>query len=467
MASSLTPPDNASAPAFHRAPRLPPGPPGLIQVNSAHWLQHDALAFLQSLARDYGDVVRFRFYLYPIYFINHPDAIKRVLQDNHRNYNKDVIDYRLLRRLGGNGLIVNDGASWLRQRRLMQPAFHRQRIEAFGTLMTTATRAMLASWEQPAKDGAALDVAEEMMHLTLRIVAEALFSTDMNAEIERFGQAFRLLNAAFLQLFYEPWRLLPGLTASPWRRLRAARRTLNAVGTQVIAQRRQQLVDKGDLLSMLLLARDEETDQGMDDRQINAEVLTLLLAGHETTALALTWTWYLLDTHPEVERRLHESLTAVLGGRVPTVDDLPHLPYLRMVLEEALRLYPPAWSFLRNAVAADTLGGYRIPTKAMVLISPYTMHRHPTFWEQPQTFDPERFAPERAASRPRFAYLPFGGGPRQCIGTTFAQTEAQLVLATVAQRYRLRMVPGQLVEPEPVITLRLRHGLRMRLERRS
>ena len=217
MASSLTPPDDASAPAFHRAPRLPPGPPGLIQVNSAHWLQHDALAFLQSLARDYGDVVRFRFYLYPIYFINHPDAIKRVLQDYQRNYNKDVIDYRLLRRLGGNGLIVNDGASWLRQRRLMQPAFHRQRIKAFGTLMTTATRAMLDGWERPARDGEVLDMAEEMMQLTLRIVAEALFSTDITAEIEHFGQAFRLLNAAFIQLFYQPWRFLPGLPSSPWR----------------------------------------------------------------------------------------------------------------------------------------------------------------------------------------------------------------------------------------------------------
>lgn len=467
MACSLTPPDDASAPAFHRVPRLPPGPPGLIQVNSAHWLQHDALAFLQSLARDYGDVVRFRFYLYPIYFINHPDALKRVLQDQQRNYNKDVIDYRLLRRLGGNGLIVNDGASWLRQRRLMQPAFHRQRVEALGTVMTTATLAMLDGWERPARDGEVLDMAEEMMQLTLRIVAAALFSTDITAEVEQFGQAFRLLNAAFLQLFYQPWRFLPGLPSSPWRSLQAARRTLIDVGTRVIARRRQQLVDKGDLLSMLLLARDEETGQGMDDRQLNAEVLALLLAGHETTALALTWTWYLLDTHPEVEQRLYASLTSVLGGRVPTVDDLPHLPYLRMVLDEALRLYPPAWSFLRHAVAADTLGGYRIPKGAMVLISPYTTHRHPAFWEQPEVFDPERFLPDRLASRPRFAYLPFGGGPRQCIGTAFALTEAQLVLATVAQRYRLRMVPGHLVEPEPVITLRLRHGLRMRLERRS
>jgi cytochrome P450 len=468
MTSSRTQPDRAApaVPASPRVLRLPPGPRGLLQVHSAHRLQRDPLGFLQMLAREYGDVVRFRFYLYPLYFINHPDAIKRVLQDHQRNYNKDVIDYRLLRRLGGNGLIVNDGVSWQRQRRLMQPAFHRQRIAAAGTLMTTATLDMLAGWEHPAQDGETLDVAEEMMRLTLRIVTQALFSSDIHAEIAQFGQAFRLLNAAFLQLFYEPWRFLPGLPASPLQRLLAARRTLSAVGTQLIAERRQQLVDKGDLLSLLLLARDAETGQGMDDRQLTAEVLTLLLAGHETTALALSWTWYLLDAHPEVERRLHEELATVLGGRVPTAEDLPHLPYLRMVVDEALRLYPPAWSFLRNAVAADTLGGYRIPKGAMVMICPYTMHRHPAFWEQPEGFDPERFTPERAASRPRFAYLPFGGGPRQCLGTAFALTEAQLVLATVAQHYRLRVVPGHPVEPEPLITLRLRHGLRMRLERR-
>jgi cytochrome P450 len=471
MTSTRTQPD-PPAPASPQALRLPPGPRGLIQVHSAHWLQRDPLGFLQTLARDYGDVVRFRFYLYPIYLINHPDAIKRVLQDNHCNYNKDVIDYRLLRRLGGNGLIVNDGASWLRQRRLMQPAFHRQRIEAVGTLMTTATLAMLEGWEQPARDGTVLDVAEEMMHLTLRIVAQALFSTDVTAEVEPFGEAFGLLSAAFLQVFYAPWRLLPGLPSSPWRRLLAARHTLTNVGMQVIAERRRQLDDRGDagnagdLLSLLLRARDAETGQGMDDRQLTAEVLMLLLAGHETTALALTWTWYLLDAHPEVERRLHEELATVLGRRVPTVDDLSRLPYLRKVLEETLRLYPPAWSFLRNAVAADTLGDYRIPKGAMVMISPYTMHRHPEFWEQPERFDPERFTPERSASRPRFAYLPFGGGPRQCLGITFALTEAQLVLATLAQSFRLRVVPGQLVEPEPLITLRLRHGLRMRLERR-
>jgi cytochrome P450 len=304
----------------------PPGPLGLIQAHSAHELQRDALGFLQALARDYGDVVRFRFYAYPIYFINHPDAIKRVLQDHHRNYNKDVIDYRLLRWLGGNGLLVNDGASWLRQRRLMQPAFHRQRIEAFGAMMTSATLAMLADWERPAATGEPLEVAEEMMRLTLRIVAQTLFRTDVALESERFGQAFGLLNAAYLQVFYEPWRLLPGLPGSPWRRLLAARRTLQATALRVIAERRRRLAEPGetdqadatnDLLALLLLARDAETGQGLHDRQISAEVLTFLLAGHETTALALSWTWYLVDTHPEVERRLYASLAHVLGGGRP------------------------------------------------------------------------------------------------------------------------------------------------------
>jgi cytochrome P450 len=459
----FTPPVSISAP-------LPPGPRGLVQANSARRLQRDPLDFLRTLARDHGDVARFRFYAYPITFINHPDAIKRVLQDHQANYNKDVIDYRLLRWLGGNGLIVNDGASWLRQRRLMQPAFHRARIAGLGAMMTRATLAMLEGWEALASDGATLDIAEEMMRLSLRIVAEALFRADMDVDIEQFEQAFGVFNAAVLQLLYEPWRFLPGAPSSPWRRLQAARRTLSATAERMIAQRRRQqgdqLGDQDDLLAMLLSARDAETGEGMDDRQISAEVLTLLLAGHETTALALAWTWYLLDTHPEVEQRLHTELRDALGDNKPTVDDLPHLPYLRMTLEETLRLYPPAWSFLRHAVAADTLGGYRVPKRALVLISPYTMHRHPAFWERPEAYDPERFTPDRSVSRPRFAYVPFGGGPRQCIGNSFALTEAQLVLATVAQHYRLRMVPGQVVEPEPLMTLRLRHGLRMRLEHR-
>jgi cytochrome P450 len=234
----------------------------------------------------------------------------------------------------------------------------------------------------------------------------------------------------------------------------------------IIAHRRMHTEDRGDLLSMFMSARDAETGARMDDRQLRDEVMTLLLAGHETTALALTWTWYLLAQHPHVECALHAELNTVLQGRTPTVEDLPHLQYTRCVLEESLRLYPPAHSFNRQAIAEDKLGSYAIPAGAHILIQPYVVHRHPAFWAQPETFDPDRFTPERSKGRHRYAYIPFGGGPRQCIGQTFAMTEAQLVVATVAQCYRLRVVPDHAVEMAPLITLRTRHGLKMTLHRR-
>jgi cytochrome P450 len=446
--------------------RLPPGPRGHLLLGSARDLQRRPLEFLSALARDYGDVAQCRYVVWPMVLVNHPDYIKQVLQERSRSYNKDVIDYRLLRRIAGNGLLVNDGASWLHQRRLMQPAFHHRRIEGFGALMTTATLEMLERWEQRAAPDEPLDAAVEMMRLTLRIVGKALFSVDTSAEGDEFGQAFSVVNAYLMKIFYQPLLLLPFVPARGRRQFQRAQARLDAIVDQIIQQRRKQPAAHDDLLAMLLEARDEETGEGMDDRQLHAEVATLLIAGHETTAVALSWAWSLLSEHADVERRLHEELDRVLGGRIPTINDLPNLPYSRMVLEETLRLYPPAWSFSRNAAEDDEIGGYRVPKGTVVLVSPYTMHRHPAFWERPEAFDPERFTPERSAGRPRFAYFPFGGGPRQCIGNQFAMLEAQLVLATVAQRCRLRVVPGHPVEPEPLITLRLKHGLLVTLEPR-
>ncbi|MDP3767798.1 MAG: cytochrome P450, partial [Dehalococcoidia bacterium] len=250
-------------------------------------------------------------------------------------------------------------------------------------------------------------------------------------------------------------------------RFRRAMRTLDDIVYGMIEARRNNGADKDDLLSMLLEARDEETGEGMSDKQLRDEVFTMFTAGHETTAAALAWTWYLLSQHPEAEGRLHNELGSVLSGRTPGLDDLQRLPYTRMVIEETLRLYPPVWSIGRMALREDTVLGYRIPAKGQVLLSSYVTHRHPEFWDEPERFDPERFAPERAASRPRYAYFPFGGGPRQCIGNEFAMMEAQLALATLAQRYRLRLVPGQVVEPEPAVTLRPRHGVMVTVEARS
>jgi len=421
--------------------------------------QRDPLRFLLELTRQYGDLVFLRFLGWPVYLVNHPEDIKRVLQEHHRSYNKDTIDYRLLRPLLGNGLLTNDGASWLHQRRLIQPVFHRQRLAALDTLMSDATLAMLERWREDVLRAQPLDVAAEMTRLTFSIVGQALFTMDLHAEGDTVRGALTTMNQSIIDSFYTPFSPLRILTAR--KRLRTAYRTLDQIVQTIIAEHRRQPQDTGDVLSRLLLARDEETGQGMDDRQVRDEVVTLLLAGHETTSNALAWTWYLLAQHPAVEQRLHIELDEVLGGRIPTGEDLPRLPYSRMVIEEAMRLYPPAWSFSRNALAEDELAGYPIPAGSLILLCPYTTHRHPAFWEQPEDFDPLRFTPECIASRPPYAYFPFGGGPRLCIGSTFAMMEAQLILATVAQRYRLCLSGATHIEPEPLVTLRPCGGLPM------
>ena len=450
-----------TVPLLHRN-RRPPGPGGYRLIADAHRILRAPLQFLTELTRTYGDIAFVRFLVWPVYMVNHPDFIKQVLQEHHRIYNKDNFDYRLLRPLLGNGLLTNAGASWLHQRRLIQPTFHRQRLAAFGSLMTGATEAMLVRWERYAERGGVLDVADEMMRLTLRIIGQALFSLDLSAQATTVRQALRsandYLSAPFPPLFVPTPRN---------RRLQATLRRLDALVYDLITARRQSQQDLPDLLSVLLEVRDEETGEGMSDRQVRDEVITLLLAGHETTAVALSWTWYLLAQNRECEQRLHAEVDAVLGGRLPTVEDLPALPYCRMVIEEAMRLYPPAWSFSRNAVVQDELGGYPISPGSMILLCPYTTHRHPAFWEQPEVFDPLRFTPERVAARPYYAYFPFGGGPRLCIGSAFAMMEAHLILATVAQRYRLCLETDVRVEPEPLITLRPRGGLPMLLATRG
>jgi cytochrome P450 len=414
-----------------------------------------------SMFQRYGNVVAVRFLIWPTYMIFHPRDVKHVLQENHRNYSKDTYLMHFLSPLLGQGLFTNDGQSWLHQRRLMQPAFHRKQLAIFGTLMTDATGAMLERWQDTATREQPLDVSTEMMRLTLRVVGQALFSIDLSDETDIVGQAFTALMTPFTDYIYHPVPPL-GFPTPRNRRIQQAIHTLDGVVQEIITERRQD-DDKGDLLSMLLLARDEETGEGMNDRQVRDEVMTLLLAGHETTSNALSWTWYLLSQHPDAESRLHAELEQVLGGRIPTVEDLPRLAYTRMVLEEALRLYPPAVGFNRKALADDEVGGYVVPANTLIWLSPYATHRHPEFWEHPEVFDPERFSPERSAGRPHFAHFPFGGGPRLCIGSNFAMMEAQLILATIAQRYRLRLLPGHQVEPQVLLTMRPRNGLPMTL----
>lgn len=455
MAESITKaPKSTLLPRYKTAP----GPHGHFLLGSTRDIRRDPLRFGLTMTQQYGDIVRIRFLFWSAYLVNHPDGIKHVLQENQRNYNKDIYPYKMFKPLLGSGLVTNNGESWLHQRRLMQPAFHRKRLDTFGALTTDATVAMLDRWKDIVERDQALDVAAEMLRVTLCIVGRALFNIDLSDETHTVGQAVTTVNKLLSEYLYAPFPPLNVPTPRN-RRFQAACRTLDQVVHGIITLRRQQNTDTGDLLSMLLVVHDEETGQGMNDQQVRDEVMTLLIAGHETVSTALTWTWYLLSQHPEVERRLHTELDEVLGGQMPTVDHLAKLSYTRMVLEEVLRLYPPAWVFGRKAIADDEIGGYFIPANSMIVLSPYMTHRHPAFWEAPEVFDPERFTPERSAGRPHYAYFPFGGGPRICIGSSFALMEAELVLATIAQHYRLHLVPAHPIEPEALLSLRPQYGL--------
>lgn len=441
-------------------PTQAPGPSGLL---SGRPLMRDPLPFLENMFRAYGDVVRMRILNLRVYAIAHPDGIKHVLQDNHRNYRKSF-DYKILARLLGQGLVTSEGSLWLRQRRLMQPTFHRQKIAGLGALMADCTLQMLERWRQRAERQEQFDVASEMMRLTLQIVGRALLSIDLTAQADLIGRNMTIANERFGEMglsAFVPWMPTPGNI-----RFRKAAAALRNIVLQIIAERRRDGRDYADLLSMLLAVRDEDTGEGMDDEQLRDEVLTLILAGHETTATALSWTWYLLSQNPAAEAKLHAELDRVLGGRPASVPDLPNLTYTAMVIDEAMRLYPPVWAVGRQAIADDEIMGHRVPGGSNVLLSQWLAHRHPAFWQNPEDFEPERFAAERAAGRPRYAFFPFGGGPRMCIGNLFALTEAQIVLATVAQRYRLRVSASHPVVLQPLVTLRSRYGMQVVLEQR-
>lgn len=460
--------------------QTPPGPSGRHLLNELRDLQKHPLRVLLRSTQKYGDFVRFTIGCWNLYLLNHPEYIQQVLQSNNRNYTKDTFQYNLLRTVTGNGLLTSDGPFWLRQRRLVQPAFHRQRILEFGEIIAGATRKMLESWGDAAKSNMRVDIDAEMMHLTLEIIGKALFSVDLSAQA---GEITSSVLTALDHIIYRsrhPFSPPLRVPTNRNRRFKAALRRLEEAVYTIIQQRRSEGLPghqgskttnrRADLLSMLLQARDEQTGEAMDDRQLRDEIITLMIAGHETVASALTWTWHLLSRYPGVEGRMQNEITRVLGGRSPKSADLQELAYTGMVFQESLRLYPPAWIITRKALKDDefTIAGsdrdrYVVPAGSLVVISPYSMHRHPQFWEQPETFSPSRFSADISAERPRFAYLPFGGGPRLCIGDGFARVEAVLILATIAQRYQLQGIPDHPVEVEPLVTLRPRNGLQMSL----
>jgi cytochrome P450 len=455
-----------------------PGPSGRTLLDDLRLLQRDPLTMLKDNARRYGDIVHYSLGPWKVFLLNHPDAIQHVLQTNNRNYSKDTFQYNMLSSITGKGLLTSDGEFWLHQRRMIQPAFHRRQILAFSSLMTDAAVRMLQRWDKTFRNDETIDLDAEMMRLALEIVGQALFTVDLSDEANELAGAVLTALDHIIHKARNPIGLPESFPSARNRRYQAALQKMNTSVSQLIQTRRQNLSavpggDRGDhmdLLTLMLAARDERTGVGMSEQQLRDEILTLIIAGHETVASALTWTWYLLSQHPGVQSQLQEEHTSSLQGRIPTALDLPKLPFTRMVFEEALRLYPPAWIITRKSLNDDRITcGYdfRIPPGALVVISPYLIHRHPDYWENPDQFDPARFSEGSTAARPRHVFIPFGGGPRLCIGEYFATVEAQLVLATVSQHYQLELVPGQQVDPEPLVTLRPRQGLRMKLVRKS
>src|ERR1700677_2513071 len=453
--------DSAEFPTL-AVPRRPEGPTSMRR--SLRDMRDNALA-AHPPENFAADIIAQRILWRRIFIINEPNAIKHVVLDNAANYTKSEVGRRLLEPGLGRGLLTSEGETWRRHRRIMGPSFDPRSVIGYAPIMTGVTEELLAKWDA-LPEPRELDVAAAMMHVTLHIISRSMFSSDSDEIVDvvegGVSQYQSLVRPSVLDLLHFPQWLARLISPLPTEGIfdefdKKVDRLLTERGRQPDAEPK-------DLLARLIAARDDETGGGMTPEEVRDKVVTIFMAGHETTSQALSWTWYLLSQHPAAEKKLHDEIDGVLGGRPPRYEDIASLRYARMVIEESMRLYPPAHTFGRQPIAADEVLGHRIPAGAEVLIMPWLLHRKPSLWEKPDRFDPERFAPERAAARPRFAYIPFGAGPRICIGAAFAMAEATLILATIAQRYRLHLKPGFPVEPQGLITLRPRYGLQMRLE---
>lgn len=440
--------------------KTPPGPKGIPFFGNFFQATRNPLHFQRWCAREFGPVVFFRFFGARMYLFTDPQDIEYVLLKGQDNFLKDQGTKRLSDILG-QGLLVSDGSFWKRQRHLAQPAFNHVRVQKYATLMVQYTRGMLEEW----KSGQTLDIHEAMMEVTLRIVAKALLDTEVSSEartiresLERFMQ-----HATTAEHFLKPLSRLP--TPNNIRFWRALRE-FNKILFRIIEKRRKQGVDVGDLLSMLMLAEDEDGDH-MTDRQLRDEVATLVLAGHETTALTLSYAWRLLALNPDTTRKLNAEVDEVLQGRAPTFEDIPRLPYIEGIVNESMRLFPPAWNMGREVKKDFEIHGYHIPAKSTIIISQWVCHQDPQYFKDPKAFRPERWANDFAKKIPRFAFFPFGGGPRICIGFGFARMEAALILATMAQRFELQLVPEQKFGLMPMVTLRPRYPINMTLMSRT
>ncbi len=444
-------------------------PPGLrrnlpFYLFSRFFRANNPILLFEYLQEQYGAVSHYKLGPSHIVFLNNPDLIREVLVNQAPVMIKERTQRRM-KILLGEGLITSDGETHMRQRRIAAPAFHRQRIAAYGDMMTARAATMRDEW-QP---GVAIDAVSEMMRLALQVVARTIFDTDVTEDVQSINTEVNAIMDLYNFLIALPKaEALLHLPIPGLMRFKRARRRLDAVVHRMIDQRRSSEYDHGDLLSMLLNSRDEERDNSkLTDEQVRDEVTTIFLAGYETVANALAWTWLLLAQNSEAEAKMHAELDSVLEGRIPTLADLPNLRYTEMVLSESMRLYPPAWAMGRQCTADVEIGPYRLPKGTYFFFSQYIMQRTPEYFPDPLRFDPERFTPEAKAARPKYTYFPFGGGNRQCIGESFAWMEAILLTATIAQRWRLRLVPGQRVDVQPKITLRSKYPILLIPERRG
>ena len=457
------------------ADRIAPGPASWMPGSHFLKFRRDPLTFFTTLARTHGDVVRFTFGSQPVYLVSHPDMIEDVLVTSARKFMKGIALQRA-KRLLGEGLLTSEGQMHLRQRRTIQPLFHKQQVQRFAEAMVRHA----ARWRETVRDGGTMDVTAEMGGLTLAIVGETLFSANVQSDADEVREALSDAVQSFAYAVLPYVELIEKLPVGPFVKVRKARARLDRVILRVIAERRAERSAfaptsaagaSADLVGMLMAARDPDnpSEPGMSDQQIRDEAMTIFLAGHETTANAMSWTWHLLGQAPAVESRLHDELDRVLAGRMPTVADVPKLEYTRAVIAESMRLYSPAWTMGRKAIEPHTIGGYTIEKDALVLLSQWVVHRDPRWWDNAAAFQPERWLNEPGSrlpvpgSRPRYAYFPFGGGNRVCIGESFAWTEAILLLATIAQHWRFTAITTPV--PEPRITLRPAQ-LEMRATRR-
>jgi len=418
------------------ARKLPPIPAGA----NLRQLVRDPLSYFQTITAQYGDIVCYRPAPDTAYLINHPDYVRHVLVDNNRNYSKETHTNQLFNKVVAEGLLTTEGETWRKQRRMMQPAFHRTRLEPMDAMIAEATETMLRGWQDFQARNQPVDIGLEMATLTLTVTTRALFGVILGDEVREVGEMVNRA-VAFLEKPSDP-------------RVRQSMEQLDAVVARIIKQRRHDFQDRGDLLSSMMLTRDSETGEAMNDQQLRNQIMTLMLAGYETTASALSWTWYLLSQKPAAFARLRSEAQRVLDGRAPRYGDLENLPYTRQVLNEGMRLFPPAWTLGRRALGEDEIGGYHVAPGTTIAICIYTLHRHPGFWDRPDAFDPDRFTPENSAGRHKYAFIPFGAGPRQCIGNTFGLMEASLIIAHVAQHHELHLVPGARAVPEAVFVLR-------------